>query len=280
MSASNLRRVCISTTLFPRVTNAPSRSSKLKASHALEGTTHELHSRRMGVRSGSSPHIYDRIFEQFRIVNSADDSVADQYAEYAQWLETPGCVFQRNNFVLNSQIRSEGVIKPGLFLSVVLKGTGGGGPRKGAPRFRYSDNSIVAMALKEPTSCGGDAPRGAQMRVVSIAFPVSSLERIGLKDEFLKLFPDGRSVFVGSLRAPPRIQAIAAEMIAPTAEGRTAELLLSAHATEILARTIGALRAGEGVGSPPSPKQMRLQSVRDLIQRNLRHPWTIAELAR
>lgn len=234
----------------------------------------------MGVRSASLPHIYDRIFEHFRIVDAEDASLADAYADYAQWLNPPGCLFQRNNFVLGSQIRTEGVVKPGLFLTVVLKGTGGGGPRRGAPRFRYSDNSIVVMALKEPTPCGGDAPRGAHMRAVGIAFPVSSLERIGLKEEFLGLFPEGRSVFVTSLKAPPRMQAIAAEMIAPTAEGKAAELLLSALVTEILARTMVALRAGDRVGAPPSPKQLRLQRVRDLIKSDLRHPWTIAELSR
>src|SRR5262249_13492479 len=157
----------------------------------------------------------------------------------------------------NSQIRTEGVIKPGLFLTVVLKGTGGGGPRTGAPRFRYSDNSIVAMALKEPTPCGGDAPRGAQIRAVGIAFPLPWLEQSGLREEFLALFREGRSVFVGALKAPPRIQAIAAEMIAPMAEGRAGELLLAAHATEILARALAAFGAGEDVGAPPSPKQIR-----------------------
>jgi AraC-like DNA-binding protein len=234
----------------------------------------------MGIRSSSVPHVYDRIFERFRIVNSEDTSLADAYSEYAEWLESPGCVFQRNNFMLDSRIRSDGVVKPGLFVTVVLKAAGTGGPRKGAPRFRYSDNSIVVMALKESTPCEGDAPRGAQMRAAGMAFPLSSLEEMGLTDDFLKLFPEDRSVFVASLKAPPRIQAIAAEMLAPMAKGRAGELLLSAHATEILARTMVALRAGDGLGAPPGEKQMRLQSVRNLIRADLRHPWTIAELAR
>lgn len=227
------------------------------------------------------PHIYEHIFEQFSVVDSNDISIADHFADYAQWLESPGCLFQRNNFVLGSEVRTEGIIKAGLFLTVVLKGTGGGGPRKGVNRFRYTDNSIVVMALREPTPCGGDAPRGAHIQAAGIVFPVSSLERLGLMDEFIDLFgaPD-RSVFVTSFKASPRVQAIAMEMISPGVEGKAGELLLSAHATEILARAMVALRAKEGTGPVTDQKRMRLQAVGDLIKSDLRHPWTIAELAR
>jgi AraC-like DNA-binding protein len=228
------------------------------------------------------PHIYEHVFEQFRIVNPEDNdsSLAEKFAGHAQWLESPGCLFQRNDFLLSSQIRTEGIIKPGLFLTVVLKGAGSGGPRKGGRRFRYTDNVIVVMALREPTPCGGDAPRGAHMRAASMAFPVSSLERMGLRDEFLALFEPGRNAFVASLKAPPRIQAIAMEMISPSAEGKAADLLLSAHATEILARAMVALGGDGDIGAVSAPKRLRLQSVKDLIEADLRHPWTIAELAR
>ena len=100
------------------------------------------------------------------------------------------------------------------------------------------------MALREPTLWDGDAPRGAHMQAAGIAFPVSSLERLGLMDEFIELFDSqnqesqNQNVFVASLMASPRIKAIAMEMISPVAVGRSAELLLSAHATEILARTL------------------------------------------
>ena len=226
-------------------------------------------------------HIYEHIYERFRIVDADDSSVADKFADYAQWLESPGCLFQRNNFVLSSQIRTEGIIKAGLFLTVVLEGSGCGGPRKGANRFRYTNNTIVVMALREPTPCGGDAPRGAHMRAVSIAFPSSSLDRLGLRSEFLDLFgAHDRLAFVASLKASPRIQAIAMEMLSPMIEGRTGQLLLSAHATEILARAMFALRAREGIGPVTDKKRIRLQAVGDLIKADLRHPWTIAELAR
>jgi AraC-like DNA-binding protein len=233
----------------------------------------------MDTRTGL-PNIYDRIFEQFRIVDSDDDALMRDVARQSQWLEAPGCVFQRSNFVLGTEIRTEGVIKPGLFLSVVLKGAGSGGPRRGTQRLRYTNNSISVLAIKEPTLWGGDAPRGAQMQAVGVAFPASSLDRIGLREEFLALFPEDRAFFFTSLKAPPRIQALAAEMISPMAEGRAGELLLSAHATEILARAMVALRAGNDIDAATDPKRMRLQAVRDLIESDLRHPWTIAELAR
>jgi len=227
------------------------------------------------------PHIYEHIFETFRVVGSDDSSIVDRFADQAQWLDTPGCLFQRNNVVLTSQIRTEGVIKAGLFISVVLKGTGGTRSREGATQVRYSDDSIAVMALREPTLWDGDAPRGAHMQAAGIAFPVSSLERLGLRDEFIKLFgPQNPNVFVAQLQASPRVKAIAMEMISPVAEGRAAELLLSAHATEILARAMLALQGNEKVGPVSDQKRLRLQAVGDLIKSDLRHPWTIAELAR
>jgi AraC-like DNA-binding protein len=229
------------------------------------------------------PHIYDHIFETFRIVDPDDDdsSIAEDFAGRTQWLETPGCVFQRNNVVLGSRIRTEGVIKAGLFVSVILKGAGSGRARTGANRISYSDASIVIMAFREPTLWDGDAPRGAHMQAAGVAFPVSSLERLGLMDEFIDLFDTrNRDVFVTSLKASPRIKAIAMEMISPVAEGRTAELLLSAHATEMLARAMLVLRGREGTDLVSDQKRLRLQTVKELIESDLRHPWTIAELAR
>jgi AraC-like DNA-binding protein len=233
----------------------------------------------MDARVGSPP-IFDRIFERFHIIDSEDDSIMQEAARNTHWLEAPGCLFQRSNFVLDTEIRTEGVIKPGLFVSVVLKGSGGGGPRKGTQRLRYTNNSITVLALKEPTPWGGDAPRGSQVQAAGVAFPVASLERIGLREEFLALFPEDHSLFFTSFKAPPRMQAIAAEMISPLAGGRAGELLLAAQATELLARTMAALRAGSDMAAVTDPKRLRLQAVGDLIASDLRHPWTIAELAR
>jgi hypothetical protein len=132
--------------------------------------------------------IYHRLFDQFRIIDSEDASRSDDFAGAARWLELSGCVFQRNDVVLDSTIRTEGVIKPGLFVSVVLQGAGHGGPRRGAKRFRYTENTIVVMALRRPVLCGGEAPGGARMFAAGLAFPMSSIDRLGLQQEFLGLF--------------------------------------------------------------------------------------------
>lgn len=232
------------------------------------------------------PHIYDHIFETFRVVDSEDSSIADRFAGQAQWLDSPGCLFQRNNLVLSSGIRTEGTIKAGLFISVVLKGSGSGRPRHGVDRVRYSDGSIAIMALRKPVLWDGDAPRGAHMQAAGMAFPVSSLEQLGLMGEFTELFDSknqdtpNQDVFVASLQASPRLKAIATEMISPVAAGRSAELLLSAHATEILARTLLMLRGDPGPGFVSDRKHLRLRTVGDLIKSDLRHRWTVAELAR
>ena len=229
------------------------------------------------------PHIYEHVFEQFRIVDPDDDdrSIVDDFAGRSQWLEQPGCLFQRNNVVLGSRIQTEGIIKAGLFISVILKGAGSGRARQSAKAISYSDASIVVMAFREPTLWDGDAPRGAHMQAAGVAFPVSSLERLGLMDEFIDLFDaQNRNVFVASLKASPRIRAIAMEMISPLAEGRTAELLLSAQATEMLARAMLALRGNEGTDLVSDRKRLRLGAVGELIRSDLRHSWTIAELAR
>src|SRR5215218_10387393 len=211
------------------------------------------------------PHIYDHIFETFRIIDPDDDdnSIVEDFAGRTQWLETPGCLFQRNNVVLGSRIRTESIIKAGLFLSVILKGAGSGRARTGANRISYSDASIVIMAFREPTLWDGDAPRGAHMQAAGVAFPVASLERLGLMVEFLELFDSQNpNVLVTSLKASPRIKAIAMEMISPVADGRSAELLLSAHATEMLARAMLLLRGHEGMDFVSDQKRLRLQSVK------------------
>jgi AraC-like DNA-binding protein len=226
-------------------------------------------------------HIYERIFENYQIVDSQDRPIEDTLSRCAQWLETPGCVFQRNDFHMPSDLRSTGLMKPGLFLSVVLEGGGEGGPCDGSVKLRYSENQMVIMAIREPTPCGGDAKRGTYMRAAGLAFPRTSIDRLGLGTAFNDLFDvSGRSTIFAALRAPPRIQAIAGEMLSPSIEGREGHLLLCAQATEILARSIFALQRHVSIDTPVDQRRARLQTVKDVIDSDLRYPWSIAELAR
>ena len=225
-------------------------------------------------------HVYDRIFEQYRILDSNNQPVKDVFSEHALWLDSPGCVIQRSDFHLPADLRTDGIMKPGLYLSIVLEGTGEGGPLDGQERQRYGENELVAMVVRGPTRCGGDAPRGSHIRAIGVAFPLPSIRALGLQRDFMDLFGlTDRSVLSMKAKAPPRIQAVAAEMLAPTIEGVAGQLLLSAQATEILARSLFVLRHRVDFEPPTGDRRVRLQAVREMMQSDLSYPWRIAELA-
>jgi AraC-like DNA-binding protein len=223
---------------------------------------------------------YSLVYDQYRVVDGEQRSVEHTFPRAARWLELPGCLFQSNDFHLPSDIHASAVVKAGLYLCVVLSGDGSGGPSEGEGRFAYAENTLIAMALREPTVCGDTASRGAHLWTAGLAFPLESIERLGLKDAFLQLFDDGQSVLSVEFRAHPRIQAIALEMLNPSIDGRAGELLLSAQAFEMLARAISALQQRADLLSTANPAHLRLQSTKDLIDSDLRYPWSIAELAR
>lgn len=225
--------------------------------------------------------VYQRVLEQHRIVDADDGISADQFAASAQWLETPGCVFQRNDFVPEHRIRTEGIIKAGLFVSIVLKGSGSGGVPQDKARFRYSDNTMVVMALRESTPWAGEAPGGASIRTAGLAFPRASIERMGLGQEFLDLFGGTvSSPFITSLPAPPRLLAIATEMISPTIGGQAGQLLLSAHATEILVRALSAIQTSASIDAVSNRTQWQMLAVKKAIDADLQRDWRVSELAR
>lgn len=225
--------------------------------------------------------IYSRAFEQFRIVDSEGMSLIEQFVPQAQWLARPGCLFQRNDLVLDRKIQTECVMKAGFFVTVVLKGAGQGSARTGAGRFRYAENTIVAMAVREPTSCASSAARGTHMHAAGLAFPWPSIARLGLQQDFLELFAaDEAGSSLVSFKAPPRILAMAGEMLSPPLEGAAGELLLSAHATEILVRVMAAVRQRASIDAAGDRRQFRLRSVKDIMDADLRRAWSIPELAR
>jgi AraC-like DNA-binding protein len=227
------------------------------------------------------PHIYDRIFENYQIVDSDNRPVEDTLSQHAQWLETPGCIFQRNDFHVPCDVKTSGILKPGLFLSIVLEGEAAGRLSDGKVNFRYGENQMTALALREPSPWDGDAARGTHMRAASLAFPFASIDRLGLKGVFLDLFKaSGQPVAHLAMRAPPRLQALAFEMLSPTIQDREGHLLLAAQATEVLARSIFALKHHTSVDGTLDQKRIRLQAVKDLVDSDLRYPWSIAELAR
>lgn len=226
------------------------------------------------------PHLYDRFMEQYRILDSENRPVEDTFSQSMIWLENPGCVLQPGDFQLPIDLRTHGIMKPGLYMSIVLEGIGESCTRDGPEKVQYSENKLLGMAMREPTSCSGEAPRGP-IRAVGVAFPLSSFKALGLEQEFLDLFKaTDRPVLAFSVQAPPRIQAIATEILSPTLDGPAGKLLMSAQATEILARGMFALRHNVELANPVDSKRARLQVAKDMMDADLRYQWSIAELAR
>jgi AraC-like DNA-binding protein len=214
-------------------------------------------------------HIYHRIFEQFRTIGPDQARLSEVRAPSARWLENPGCVFQCKDVVLDSWIRTDGVIEAGLFVTVVLKGAG-----------NPADNTIVVKARRDPMPCADDAPREAITQAASLAFPHASIEKLGFRQEFLQLFPDEDAPsFITSLKAPPRIRAIAIEMISPTIGDRAGQLLLSAQATEILVRVFEAIRQSSRIEPVSDRTHWQMQSVKMAIDADLKRDWRVSELA-
>jgi AraC-like DNA-binding protein len=203
--------------------------------------------------------LFNLIVDDYRILDSENRPVEDTFSESLIWLDNPGCVLQPGVFQLPADLRTHGTMKPGLYMTIVLEGTGESYTNDGPERVRYSQNRLLGMAVREPTPCSGEAPRGP-IRAVGLAFPRTSLTALGLEQEFRGLFrATERPVLVFSVQAPPRIQAIALEILSPALDGPAGKLLM---------------------GGPVDHRRARLQIAKDMMDADLRHPWSIAELAR
>jgi len=224
--------------------------------------------------------LFSLIIDDFRILDRENRPVEDIYSQSMVWLDNPGCILQPGNFRLPADLRTHGTMKPGLYMTIVLEGTGESYACDGPEKIRYSENKLLGMAIREPTPCSGEAPSGP-IRAVGVAFPYASIAALGFEKEFLELFrATERPVLAFSVQAPPRIQAIAAEILSPALDGQAAKLLMSAQATEVLARGMFALRRNTELSNPVDHKRVRLQATKEMMDADLRYPWSIAELAR
>lgn len=222
--------------------------------------------------------IYDRFMDDYRILDSQNRPVQDTFSHTMMWLENPGCILQPGHFQLPVDLRTHGIMKPGLYMTIVLEGKGQSYTRDGPEKVRYSKNSLLGMAVREPTPCSGEAPIGP-IRAVGVVFPFSSLAALGLEDEFHNLFAaTERPLVVFDVKAPPRVQAIAEEILSPALNGAPGKLLMRAQAMEILARSLEALRYTE-LSKPIDSKRARIQLAKDMMDVDLQLPWTVAELA-
>ena len=182
----------------------------------------------------STPHA--QLFESRRIVDQDGRSLSPELAGSVRWLSSFGCFVQANNRHFNSSLSSETVVKPGVLISIVLKGIGSGGPWGEGPRLHYGDNTLVALALRQPMRWWGRIPRGAHVQAIGLAFPVDSLRRLSLWDDFTDLFNSAATdIVTAAMKVGPRLQAIATEMLAPPLDGNLGRLLLESHAAEVYA---------------------------------------------
>lgn len=226
------------------------------------------------------PQLYDRFIDQYQILDRENRPVEDTFSERMIWLDSPGCVLHAGDFQLPADLRTRGIMKPGLYMTIVLEGIGESSACDGPEKIRYSQNKLLGMAIREPTPCSGEAP-GGPIRAVGVAFPFSSIQNLGLEEEFIDLFKStDRPVLPFSVQAPPRIQAIASEILLPVMDGSAGKLLMSAHATEILARAICALRHNIELRHPVDNKRARLQAAKEMMDADLRRSWSVAELAK
>lgn len=224
--------------------------------------------------------LFNLIIDDFRLLDRENRPVEDVYSQNMIWLENPGCILQPGNFQLPSDLRTHGTMKPGLYMTIVLEGTGESYACDGLEKIRYAENKLLGMAIREPTPCSGEAPKGP-IRAVGVAFPYDSIAALGFERDFLDLFKaTERPVLAFSVQASPRIQAIAAEILSPSLDGQAAKLLLSAQATEVLARGMFALRRNAELSNPVDYKRARLHAAKDMMDADLRYPWSIAELAK
>ena len=224
---------------------------------------------------------HHQLFESRRIVDQEGRSLSAEFTASEQWLSSPGCFVQANNRHFASSLSSDSVVKPGIFASVVLKGAGAGGPWGEQASVRIGDNTLVILALRRSTRWWGQIPGGANVQSVGLAFPSASFERLNLWDEYVQVFDSAAAdVVTATMKASPRLRAIAAEMLSPPLVGNVGRLLLEAHASEVLAYSLSALTGGAGVSAINVNDRVRLHSVRMLINSDLRRTWSLADLAK
>lgn len=220
---------------------------------------------------------YDQIVELWGSGEVARESVQPGSAWSAQWLEFPGCVAIRGGFGFDT--KTDVVLPPSLFICLHFDSTGEGASGS-AHKEVAGETKISVVAVREPGAVGETIRRGESF-AIGLAFAQGSIGGLGLEKEFLALFKESRAkTTVASLKATPRIQAIAAEMFSASLDRSGAQLLLRAHAAEILVYTLFNAHGQVEPDLAVDQKRIRLQSVKDQIDADPGYPWSIPELAR
>jgi AraC-like DNA-binding protein len=189
-----------------------------------------------------------------------------------QWLDFPGCVFVRGEFRADANGPAMGAA--GLFISVAFDDGADRGSSTRAIR------QITTIAVRESLAMCRSVRRD-ERPAIGLALPQTSIDELGLGDEFRALFRyEGAKPAIVSLAASPRVQAVAAEMFSPPVAGNAAQLLLSAHAAEIVVHALCSERGRIALDPATDLQRMRLQSVKERMDADLAYPWSIDDLAR
>lgn len=224
-------------------------------------------------------HPYQYIYRDLQLRDECDRPFADPLADQVAWLDPPGCVLIPSSVDLPRRIRSSGVIKPGFYIGIVLQGRGESWLADPSRRFLYSDNVLSILALREDLKADAESRRDSRVRSVTACYPKESVRKLGLIDTFDGLFANGETFFHKMLTASPRIQALAGEMLWPTTRGASRQLLLAAQASELLVRVLILLQQEAGIDDLRSDVRVSLNIVKGVMDADLKHPWTVAELA-
>ncbi|WBL78591.1 AraC family transcriptional regulator [Bradyrhizobium xenonodulans] len=202
-------------------------------------------------------------------------SVQPSASATAQWLDFPGCVFVRGEFRADPD--GPAIVAPGLFISVAFDD---GASRGILPRGSGGERQMTAIAVREAVAATCSV-RCDERPAIGLALPQTSIDGLGLGNAFRALFKnDEAGAAIVSLTASARVQAVAAEMFSPPVAGNAAQLLLSAHAAEIVVHALFGERGRIEVDPAGDPQRMRLQSVKERMDSDLAYPWSIDELAR
>ncbi|UFS89618.1 helix-turn-helix transcriptional regulator [Bradyrhizobium daqingense] len=183
-------------------------------------------------------------------------------------------MFVRGEF--RADTRGPAMVAPGLFISVVFDD----GADRGNATRAIGERQITTIAVRESLAMCRSVRRD-ERPAIGLALPQTSIDELGLGDEFRTLFRDeGAKPAIVSLAASARVQAVAAEMFSPPVAGNAARLLLSAHAAEIVVHALCSERCRIALDPATDLQRMRLQSVKERMDADLAYPWSIDELAR
>lgn len=64
--------------------------------------------------------LHSLIIDDFRIVDSENRPVEDTFSQNMVRLDNPGCILNPGDLHLPNDLRTHGIMKPGLYMTIVL----------------------------------------------------------------------------------------------------------------------------------------------------------------